>query len=499
MEKIPFILTHMPQPEMALGHMEKIPFILTHMPQPEMALVLDDGDGAAMLGNVASVTALRPRRLCYLYVWRQDSAARDLKGKLKTLTAYLERSHIRCVVDLRVAVSGEWMQRAQKALLDSPVKTRFLRCGEDAAGKALLEGLEPETLFDGGTPLFEDPQKQARFVAAVRERMGYFLFDRETRQFTVCEGCEQLRYLQSRARLRVEDLEALCGIRWATGELPEYEEEYEALWQVCAQVGGDCWGALCRQLAEDAARRDLLGQAPRGDTARTIRFYFPGGGTPGAEKLLRQLRALGVVDRSCSLQGCASDTCQIEMTTCWELEPVLEKLFSRWYLLTDPERLEVTMEPDEVISVRCDGLTVEGLTGFDDAMWAALEALYRAGLILMLRKDGEKVSFVYTSQRLKRILTQPDGLLGVRCYYEALDQGRFSDISCDRGSLLLMDGFRPLPVCCVSGTPGLDRYLRFAEETVALGAVCRTLVCQRLPEEAVLQQAQAMGIVTVCV
>ena len=117
----------------------------------------------------------------------------------------------------------------------------------------------------------------------------------------------------------------------------------------------------------------------------------------------------------------------------------------------------------------------------------------------MLRKDGEKVSFVYTSHRLKRILTQPDGLLGVRCYYEALDQGRFSDISCDRGSLLLMDGFRPLPVCCVSGTPGLDRYLRFAEETAALGAVCRTLVCQRLPEDTVLQQAQAMGIVTVCV
>ena len=474
---------------------EKIPFILTNEPQPALAMALEEGDGIAMLSNVVSATVLRPRKISYLYLWGPDSDGQALKVKLRIIADYLERSHIRSETELLVGATADRISQARQALLDCPVKTRYLRC--DGDGEALLEALDPGTLFDGDTALFRAPDKQPRFLELVRQKLGLFRFDRTEHRFTEHHGCDRLRYLRTRARLRVEELEALCGIHWGAGELPEYEEELEALWQIGTRAGGDCWSRLCRRLGEDAHREGLMGSARRGEEERTIRFYFPGNGSPGAERLLRRLAELGVTGEGSGLHGCASDTCQIEIFTRWELEPVLEKLFSRWYLLADPDRLEVSMDPEGLLWVRCDGLTVERLTGVDEAMWTVLEALYQAKLITMLRRDGEKVSFTYTSHRIRKLLTDPDRLLTVRCWYGAQDRGEFSDISCHRGALMLTDGFRPLPVCCVGGTPDRARYRRFAEETAALGDVCRTLVCQTLPDGSVLREAEELGIVTV--
>ena len=467
----------------------QIPFILTHGPQPALAMLFDDAAGqsgrsAALFRNAASAAALCPARLTYLYHCGPNADSRCLEESLRAVLRYLDARGLSCRVSFAlVAAEAVWQKKgpAFRACLDAVQKTTrlhdftVLTCPDErSAVPTALRWLRQRRidLFDCSPRAVREPLWDGPLYIGARSRWPGFEFDVSRRAFMACSGCLELLYRPDPSFLRVEDLFTLGGASDVGRPFPEFAGDLPALWRIYTgksdPAGGAtfdeairAWGRLCGLLARHTAACDVLAELPldgaRQDAVRELVCFFPPLWFGGVQELLRQLIACGAVGADSSLCSYTSDTCRAVIRTSPALAPALDRLFGTPDLLADGRGLRVTVEErtgGPCAVVRCSSLLVQDLPLADAGCLAVLEQLQAQHFIRGLCRSGGRVRFLFSSRRIRGLLTDAAEMPTLALFYELGRLGCFDDIACGcraadgAADLVATRGFCSLFVSC---------------------------------------------------
>jgi len=508
----------------------KIPFIVTYPFTPPhvltLALAFEDGKyqngrNEATFVNVASATILSPQKIIYLYCLDDASQVNLLEHKLSAVLNYLGKRNVHCSVSFCAACIRGGSERKRISLdamlnrIQKHTKTQnvyletyeLLDCQNAAtASESLLNYLENNRveLFDGSAQLFDSALDNGQFVnQIVKKKIPYFEFDRRTKQFTKRVGCDYLRYIHDDSWIRIHDMFALMNAVDTRFHLPEFGEEYEALWDVYTgcylqenrfETGVENWNRLCSVLSQYEKQQKPLARftfhADRSTEETELVFILPEFVFRTVQNILPRLIQYGAADARSSVSGYTSENCKLTLITNAAFAAVFNDLFSQPHLLLSYYGVEVVKVlgyQEESVIVRCNNTHVTDVsldpdaTGIYESLYVLLEQLQKRNFVKSLRQNPNnpaQVSFTYASPRLKALLTSPADILKIYTYYQVLKTGFFDDMACsytfrwEEGNvkneldLVLTKGFRSLIAECVA-VEELDRDCYYKLHSIA--------------------------------
>ena len=477
---------------------EAIPFILTYRYAHSIAAVLEDGRrdsgrNEVVFSSVAAATVLSPERLCYFYCFDEDASAEHLDQKLRAVLNYFHHSKMHCSIQLLVCCLNsiskkehEALDKVLEALAEKLDAVRLVDVADpDEANEKFLQALaeEPVDLYDYSSLLFSSSRstdKNMEFLDGLK-KMGQprFQFDWKHKEFTGTRGCDDLRYVKNDAFIRVQDMFALANAADCKFNVPELAEDYKALWEIYTsgcdwfEKSVNRWNRLCADLArydDENTKKVTIPKCEVQDAKKKIWFFFlPDYTFQSIQKLLREMVRFGLVLADSNVIRYTSDTCKLTLHT-WEpyLENLKEIFWEPQLLLAyyDPriERRETTAGPEFLF--RCNDMKVNEatLTYPSNDKEKILRKLQGKGFIRGLKSRWEgnsmKVSFVYTSPRIRRMMTNAGEILEIYAYYSVLESGYFDDVVTgytfkwadndlkNELDLVLTKGFRSMIVEC---------------------------------------------------
>ena len=489
---------------------EKIPFILSYRYMPAIAMAFEDGKyqngrNEAVFTNVAAATVLSPERLLFLYCYNRASDLELLIRKLDAVLNYLGKRSVHCGVEfaascLREVPDGE-RERLHAALTE--LRKRYLKRGGNAwlesvtvydaahdaeAAARLFAHLRehPVDLYDGGNPLFPSAYDNAMFIGQVTGAdIPYFEFDWRHKVFSKRIRCDYLSFVRDASFIRIRDMFALMNASDNRFHLPEFAEDYEALWRIYTgqylddqpfENGVGSWNRLCMCLAKyEADQKPLAKMAVSTSVApsyKALTYFLPEFCFTTAKMLVQKLAEYGIAEEGSHVSPHTSDTCRLELTINEVYEPPLHAVFIQPQILLPYYGIEVRRYKAydaEYVEIRSNGLTVTDAdldldsTGRQAAALGVLQQLEKAHFIGQLRQNTAEprlVSFVYSSPRIKRLLTNAGEILAVYAYYDVLKTGYFDDAASgyefrwesggvkNELDLVLTKGFRSIMVEC---------------------------------------------------
>ncbi|MCL2378018.1 MAG: hypothetical protein FWC77_02725 [Defluviitaleaceae bacterium] len=478
----------------------KTPFILTHTPQQYIAMAFDDGRmdngrNDVIFSNVASATVLNPGKLNYLYYFDGTAKVPFFIQKVRSALYYLDSRKIQSQVYFSIAML-KTIPATDKAELLLQLKnlkqqTRLnsysiTECeDEDTAIKILLESLKSKKIhmFDGTTQLFTTRLKCALFSHHAYQQFPYFEFDTGNKSFVNCKDTQHLKYIEDKSFIKADDMFALRNAKDDKFYFPEFSTDYEILWGIYSgnyKKGGNAttygynvlnWNRMCNYLEGYSSDHDKVVEfrlsPDKKCSEQHMLFYFPDYGFKAASLILNKLIEYGVILEGSAVTRYTSDTCRADIITNWNISEDINRIFSRMHHMVDcrflkVERTYIVNNPQ--ISIHYDNLAVTDLSLTDDKYTIPiLEKLSKANFINNFRRgknNNQVVSFVYSSQRIKKLLTTAGEILEIYTYYEALKTGYFDDVVCgyefkwEHGNVkneidcILTKGFRSLMIEC---------------------------------------------------
>lgn len=488
---------------------EKIPFILSYRFQPCIAMAFEDGKfqngrNEAVFANVAAATVLSPQRIRFLYYYSRGSKTDLLIRKISAVVNYLGKRRVHCAVTMAVACQNDVADRQrgdlQKSLerLKKTAGTGLNTVFEDYeiydcadSGEAAevllryLKDVKPD-LYDGTTSLFHSALGTGLFADGVLKRgIPYFEFDWKNKTFTRHKGCDYLQYIRDNSCIRVNDMFSLMNAADSKFNLPEFAEDYETLWGIYTgsylpsnkfEHGVWSWNRLCKALEKHEKGQKPLAEITleggRPTAKKTMVYLMPAYTYKTVKYILSKLIEYGAVDSGSEVAGYTSENCKVQVTADPSLEKVFNDLFYQPSLLMEYYGIEVTKRPDynaDSVIIKCNQLTVTDANidpegkGRCKSIFDVLRELEKARFITQLKQNPGNpglVSFVYSSPRIKKLLTSAGEILEVYTYYQVLKTGYFDDVACgyefnweyggvkNELDLVLTKGFRSIIVEC---------------------------------------------------
>lgn len=488
---------------------EKIPFILTYRYKPVIAMAFEDGKyqngrNEAVFTNVAAATVLSPEKICFLYCFNEDSSIDLLVRKLEAILNYFRKRKMHCGVELIVSCLKEIENKERERLYKE--LNRLKKQYQQMNGNAWFEKEKifntnsyreaaicfsrylkecPVDLYDGGNQLFPSGNDNAIFIELVTgQNIPYFEFDWRNKFFIKHIECEYLRHVQNSSFIRISDMFALMNASDNHFNIPEFVDDYEKLWKIYTgeylkvkkfEKGVENWNRLCMCLKEyETAQEPLAKIRISADTSRSYKgliYFLPEYSFLTVKRLLQRLVEYKIVEKESSLVNYTSDTCKLELKVDETYENQLDAVFANPQILLPYYGMEIQKyrgHDTDYVEIRCNNLTVTDVNldqmsnGGGKAAINVLKQLEKAHFICQLKEnqnDFRLVSFVYSSPRIKHLLTSAGKILEVYAYYEVLKTGYFDDVACgyefcwDGGeknelSLVLTKGFKSIIVEC---------------------------------------------------
>lgn len=506
----------------------KLPYILSYRYVPTIAMPFVDGKNSikcneANFENVAAASVLSPLKIKYLYYYNKDSNYVSLIQKLEAVNEYLRQRSINCGIEFVVACDIEIpdherdrIQNELELLREKHKKWKDNNWFEEAIIYDVhnkQEAIEKfviclkesfSCLYNEGPKLFISEQDDNLFIKQIDELgIAHFAFDWKKKHFLNNKGCKYLQYVEDNSFIRVRDIFALMNTSNKKFNHPEMIDDYEILWNIYTgkylvekqyEDGVFNWNYLCNCLKEyEANQKPLARFVINRDNLlfyKKLFYYIPVFCLPTVKKILNNFVELGIADSSSRVITQASDTCKLLLLTKDEYEDELNKVFSNPQILLPYYGVEVIKSNKgkvEFVDIKYNNLVVNDLnmnleeTGNQDRAWVVLKQLEKERYILNLQQDmfnPGNVSFVYSSPRIKKLLTGKGGILEVYTYYEALRTGYFDDIICgyeldqDKGTdeiymnLILTKGFKSIFVKIPMGNELNSEYLKTFDKNV---------------------------------
>ncbi len=335
----------------------------------------------------------------------------------------------------------------------------------------------PVDLYDGGNVLFPSVFDNALFLGEITKlHIPYFEFDWRNKKFIKHMQCEYLKFVKDSSFIRILDMFSLMNMASSHFQLLELADDYEQLWKIYTgeylckerrgnidmtgscqsesclsdktfEIGVENWNRLCRCLEkyernQKPLARLLLNEkrASAKGEIKTLLYYLPEYTFLTVKMILQRLIDCDAAKPQSSLIHYASDTCKLELVIEEQYEQQLNAVFSNPQVLLPYYGLEVRkykIHSEEYVEIRRNNLTVENINldengeGILKDVFLVLKQLEKARFITQLKQNfnhAEFVSFVYSSPRIKQVLTAPEKILEVYAYYDILKTGYFDDV-----------------------------------------------------------------------
>lgn len=491
---------------------KKIPFILTYSYVPAVAMAFEDGKyqngrNEAIFANVASATVLSPEKIYYLYCYNRASSIELLIRKLDSVLNYYGKRKVHCGIELVIAclseVSDKELTRIQKEL--NKLKKQYQKDagnawldeehiipvdGYEQAADELIKFMCDKNvqMLDGSTRIFPSEYDNAMFIGKVTgQKIAYFEFDWRNKTFTKHIGCDFLKYVKDSSFIRIQDMFALMNATDNQFNLPEFADDYEELWKIYTgeylnfkkfENGVGNWNCMCMCLEKYESDQKPLAKIALSTNAnptyKTLTYFLPEYSFSTVKKLLQKLVEYGIAQSETSIVNHTSDTCKVELKVNSEYEQQVNEVFIHPQMLLPYYGLEVRKYKSynaDYVEIRYNNLTVTDASLEQDGgnrhkfAFGVLKQLENAHFISQLKaspseSDPKQVSFVYSSPRIKKLLTSAGEILEVYAYYDVLKTGYFDDVASsyefnwesggvkNELDLVLTKGFRSIIVEC---------------------------------------------------
>lgn len=491
---------------------EKIPFILTYTYVPAVAMAFEDGKyqngrNEAIFANVASSTVLSPEKVYYLHCYSKASSIDQLVRKLDSVLNYYGKRKVRCGIELVLAclneVSDKELTNIQKAL--AKLKKQYQKDAGNAwleedhilpvesyeqAADEFIQFLSDKNvqIYDGSTRLFPSEYDNAMFIEKITgQKIAYFEFDWRKKIFVKHIGCDFLKYVKDSSFIRIQDMFALMNATDNRFNLPEFADDYEELWKIYTgeylsfkkfENGVGNWNRMCMCLERyEEAQKPLAKFAistNANPTFKTLTYFLPEYAFTTVKNLLQKLSEYGVIESDASIVNHTSDTCKVELKINSEYEQQIKEVFIHPQMLLPYYGIDVRKYKSynaDYVEISYNNLSVTDASLEQDGgnrhkyAYGVLKQLENAHFISQLKatpseNDPKQVSFVYSSPRIKKLLTSAGEILEVYAYYDVLKTGYFDDVASsyefnwesggvkNELDLVLTKGFRSIIVEC---------------------------------------------------
>ena len=344
----------------------------------------------------------------------------------------------------------------------------------------------PVDLYDGGNPLFPSAYDNAMFIGCITGLdIPYFEFDWRHKEFAKRIDCEYLRYVKDASFIRIRDMFALMNASDNRFNLPEFADDYEALWKIYTgeylnfkkfENGVGNWNRLCMCLDKYESDQKPLAKmtvsTSDSPSYKTLTYFLPEFCFTTVKMLIQKLMEYGIAEKESNIMTHTSDTCKLELRINGEYEQALNAVFINPQLLLPYYGIDVRKYKaynSDYVEIKCNNLTVTDAnldvdgTGRQKFAFGVLQQLEKEHFVSQLKQnatDPRLVSFVYSSPRIKKLLTSAGEILEVYAYYDVLKTGYFDDVasgyefSWESGGvkneldLVLTKGFRSIIVEC---------------------------------------------------
>lgn len=451
----------------------EIPHIVSFRYAPSLAMAFEDaanqnGRNQEVFANVASATVLHPAKISYLYCFTEHSRLEIFRRKVNAVLRYLNSRRLHCSVSFGVActaaVSDADRAGLEKALQDARESVsgttrlesyEIMDCAYtlDASDRLLdyLRAREP-ALYDGSTRLFTSSLENGMFSRRLLEAgIPYFEFDPNTKTFPIRVGCDYLRFLRDRSSIRVTDMFALMDAADVSLRFPDFEEDYETLWDIYTggRIAGTQhpftdgvknWNRLCEVLSGYDAANGSMVVIPLPEESsplmQEMTFILPIYTMSTVRRLTEQLAQFGAISEEYTLTGYAGQSCRLVLKAPATSEPQIKAVFRRPQFLMDYYGVRA-YRCSAGVTVQYDRLDVEKLNlempgmGKPQYLYDVLEQLEQENFISGLTKDRlnpNVVSFLYSSPRIKKLMTSAGEILEIYTYFQVLKTGFFDDV-----------------------------------------------------------------------
>lgn len=489
---------------------EKIPFILTYHCLPVMAMAFEDGKNQngrneAAFANVASATVLSPEIIKFLYCYDTSSDVSLLIRKLEAALNYFGKRNVHCGIEVVIAclreVPNNNRNRLQRKL--KLLKKHYLKDNGNAwfekytiydvdsyaaAAQSFYEYLKEAhvDLYDIDNPLFPSIYDDKEFLNRIAElNIPYFEFNWKNKEFITRINCEYLKYVKDASFIRIRDMFALMNASETRYNFPEFGDDYEDLWAIYTgeyltsdkfENGVGSWNRLCSCLEKYENNNKCLADFKISKSSsplyKTLTYFLPEFCFTTVKMMIQKLMEYGIAERESGIMTYTSDTCKVDLKINKEYEESLEAVFDKPEILQPYFGIEVCRRKKvnvEIVEITYNGLNVtkanlnECGKGYLNETYTVLQKLEEKHFIRQLKQDADDkkyVSFVYSSPRIKKLLTNAGEILEVYAYYDVLKTGYFDDVACgyefswesggvkNELDLVLTKGFRSIIVEC---------------------------------------------------
>ena len=456
----------------------QIPYILTRKAKVSMAVgFVDsgeaDGRNEDSFTNVASATVISPQRIRYYYLCTKKSRHDLMVHKLKGAINYLNGREMNCSVSIVVLTDKnfnpkrrEAMRRMLTGLIEETHQNQYswlssidlfeYKTFEDASVMMVDDMLKEQIdLYDGSAPVFNSAHRDGKHIERVMKAdIGYFEFNHAGKSFRICHNCGYLKYLKDDSYLRISDMFALMNVTKYTSSHPEFSEDYEKLWDIYTGCyleshpfgnGVSKWNQLSHLLSEYKKRLPVIVKFPlrnmREENSTEKSYFFPSFGFAAISKIVAYLKEYKVIAKSSEVMIHTTDECKATIITDDEIHKLFENLTLRSYLLHpyyDPDPYIDNEAALKWLVVRNKDLRVRDLNldpgnkQQNSRLLPLLKKLNEENFITDLKQSEENpdiVSFVYSSPRIRKLLTKAGEILEIYTYFEVMKLGYFDDIS----------------------------------------------------------------------
>lgn len=490
---------------------EKIPFILTYHYMPAIAMAFEDGKyqngrNEAVFANVAAATVLSPKVIKFLYCFNKFSDVDLLIRKLDAILNYFGKRNVHSAIEMVIACLNEVPNKEREKLQHE--LTKLYKKYSKVNGNAWLEKDDtiydvdsyaeatqrfsdylkesPVDLYDGGNPLFPSAYDNAMFIGQIIGlNIPYFEFDWRHKEFSKRINCEYLKYVKDTSFIRIRDMFALMNASDNRFNLPEFADDYEALWKIYTgeylnvkkfENGVGNWNRLCMCLDKYESDQKPLAKMAISTSDppsyKTLTYFLPEFCFITVKMLIQKLMEYGIAEKESSIMTHTSDTCKLKLRINDEYEYALNAVFINPQILLPYYGIEVRKYKaynSEYVEIKCNNLIVTDVnldldgTGRQESAFGVLQQLEKEHFVSQLKQnaaDPRLVSFMYSSPRIKKMLTSAGEILEIYAYYDVLKTGYFDDVasgyefSWESGGvkneldLVLTKGFRSIIVEC---------------------------------------------------
>lgn len=264
-----------------------------------------------------------------------------------------------------------------------------------------------------------------------------YQFDSCSIRFYNVSNCEMLSFIRKTPYITVTDMAAFRLSSSESSNHPKFYSDYKDLWKKY-QEKSVAWKALCETLRVYSEKNDVLvsfkRKAPKDKESEPQKYTYilPFACNESVAKILRFLKDQEIIEQGSRVSSYTTDSCEVVVIDRCGYRSEHDKLFSNIYALMLVDFISVHLNTkSREANVVFDNLVVNGVLvsgGKVSEINSLMEYFRDRGYVINLYVADGKMSFTYSTQKIKELLTTAGKMLEVYTYHKVKELGKFDDV-----------------------------------------------------------------------